>query len=86
MAYKEVSRVEIIEVIRQWQADRAIREIARSTGSSAERRRTSRGCLPETFGLISIHGGGGEQTMSDDTGAEAANAYPLEQGKADRLH
>jgi len=32
MAYKEVSRVEIAEVIRQWQAGRGIREIARSTG------------------------------------------------------
>ena len=32
MAYKEASRVEIIEVIRQWQAGRGIREIARSTG------------------------------------------------------
>ncbi len=27
MAYKEVSRVEITEVIRQWQAGRGIREI-----------------------------------------------------------
>jgi len=34
MAYKEVSRVEIVEVIRQWQAGRGIREIARSTGVS----------------------------------------------------
>jgi len=34
MAYKEVSRVEIIEVIRQWQAGRGIREITRSTGVS----------------------------------------------------
>ena len=32
MAYKEVSRVEITEVIRQWQARRGIREITRSTG------------------------------------------------------
>ena len=32
MAYKEVSRVEITEIIRQWQADRGIREITRSTG------------------------------------------------------
>jgi transposase len=32
MAYKEVSRVEITEVIRQWQAGRRIREITRSTG------------------------------------------------------
>src|SRR4030042_2117903 len=32
MAYKEVSRVEIIEVIRQGQAGRGIREITRSTG------------------------------------------------------
>jgi len=32
MAYKEVSRVEITEVIRQWQAGRGIPEIARSTG------------------------------------------------------
>jgi len=32
MAYKEVSRVEITEVIRQWQASRGIREITRSTG------------------------------------------------------
>ena len=31
MAYKEVSRVEITEVIRQWQAGRGIREITRST-------------------------------------------------------
>ena len=34
MAYKEVSRVEIAEVIRQWQAGRGIREITRSTGLS----------------------------------------------------
>lgn len=32
MAYKEVSRVEITEVIRQWQAGRRIREITRATG------------------------------------------------------
>ena len=32
MAYREVSRVEITEVIRQWQAGRGIRAIARSTG------------------------------------------------------
>ena len=32
MAYKEVSRVEITEVIRQWQTGRGIREITRSTG------------------------------------------------------
>ena len=32
MAYKEVSRVEIREAIRQWQTGRGIREIARSTG------------------------------------------------------
>ena len=34
MAYKEVSRVEITEVIRQWQAGRGIWEITRSTGLS----------------------------------------------------
>ena len=34
MAYKEVSRVEIAEVIRQWQAHRGIREMTRSTGLS----------------------------------------------------
>jgi transposase len=34
MAYKEVSRVEILEVVRQWQARRGIRGIARSTGIS----------------------------------------------------
>ena len=34
MVYKEVSRVEIEEVIRQWQAGRGVREIARSTGIS----------------------------------------------------
>jgi len=32
MAYKEVSRVEIAEIVRQWQAGRGIREITRSTG------------------------------------------------------
>ena len=32
MAYKEVSRVEITEIIRQWQAGRGIHEIARSIG------------------------------------------------------
>jgi len=32
MAYEEVSRVEITEVTRQWQAGRGIREITRSTG------------------------------------------------------
>ncbi len=34
MAYKEVSRVEVTEVIRQWQSGRGIREINRSTGIS----------------------------------------------------
>jgi hypothetical protein len=34
MAFKEVSRVEIEEVIRQWQAGRRVREITRSTGIS----------------------------------------------------
>jgi predicted DNA-binding transcriptional regulator len=34
MVYKEVSRVEIEEVIRQWQAGRGVREITRSTGIS----------------------------------------------------
>ena len=34
MAYEEVSRVEISEVIRQWQAGRGIREITRLTGLS----------------------------------------------------
>ena len=34
MAYKEVSRVEITEVVRQWQTGRGIREITRSTGIS----------------------------------------------------
>jgi len=34
MAYKEVSRVEIAEVIRQWQAGRGVRKITRSTGIS----------------------------------------------------
>jgi predicted transcriptional regulator len=32
MAYKEVSRVEITEVIRRWQDSSSIREIARATG------------------------------------------------------
>ena len=32
MAYTEVTRVEIVEVIRQWQAGRKIREMVRSTG------------------------------------------------------
>lgn len=32
MAYKEVFRVEITEVIRQWQAGRGVREIAEATG------------------------------------------------------
>ncbi len=32
MAYKEVFRVEITEVIRQWQAGRGIREVAEATG------------------------------------------------------
>lgn len=32
MAHKEVFRVEITEVIRQWQAGRGVREITRSTG------------------------------------------------------
>jgi hypothetical protein len=32
MAYKEVSRVEITEIISQWQAGRGIWEITRSTG------------------------------------------------------
>ena len=34
MGFKEVSRVEITEVIRQWQAHRGIHQIARSTGLS----------------------------------------------------
>ena len=32
MAYKEVSRMEITEVIRRWQAGYGIREIVRATG------------------------------------------------------
>jgi hypothetical protein len=34
MAYKEVSRVEVTEIIRQWQARRGIHEMSRSTGLS----------------------------------------------------
>jgi len=34
MVYKEVSRVEVEEIIRQWQAGRGIKAIARSTGIS----------------------------------------------------
>jgi transposase len=34
MGFKEVSRVEVTEVIRQWQAHRGIHQIARSTGLS----------------------------------------------------
>jgi predicted transcriptional regulator len=34
MAYKEVSRVEITEIVRQWQAGRGIHEMSRSTGLS----------------------------------------------------
>jgi len=34
MVYKEVSRVEVEEIIRQWQAGRGIKTIARSTGIS----------------------------------------------------
>lgn len=34
MAYKEVSRVEITEIIRQWRAHRGIHHISRSTGMS----------------------------------------------------
>jgi len=34
MVYKEVSRVEIAEIIRQWQAGRGLKAIARSTGIS----------------------------------------------------
>jgi len=34
MAYKEVFRVEIREVIRQWQAGRGIHKMSRSTGLS----------------------------------------------------
>jgi len=48
MAYREVSRVEITEVIRQWQAGRGIREIARSTGLARNTIRkyilTAQGC------------------------------------------
>ncbi len=48
MAYKEVSRVEITEVIRQWQAGRGIREVARSTGLARNTIRkyilTAQGC------------------------------------------
>jgi transposase len=34
MAYQEVSRVEITEILRQWQAGRSLRAIARATGLS----------------------------------------------------
>jgi len=34
MAFKEVSRVEVTEIIRQWQARRGIHEMSRSTGLS----------------------------------------------------
>ena len=51
MVYKEVSRVEIEEIIRQWQAGRGIREIARSTGIS---RNTIRKYLltAQSYGLV----------------------------------
>ena len=51
MAYKEVSRVEITEAIRQWQAGRGIREIARSTGLA---RNTIRKYIltAQSFGLV----------------------------------
>ena len=50
MAYKEVPRVEITELIRQWPAHRGIREITRSTGMA---RNTIRRYLlaAERFGL-----------------------------------
>lgn len=55
MAYKEVSRVEITEVIRQWQAGRGIREITRSTGLSRNTIRkyilTAQGCSLARDGL-----------------------------------
>jgi len=48
MAYREVSRVEITEVVRLWQAGRGIREIARSAGLGRNTIRkyilTARGC------------------------------------------
>ena len=48
MAYKEVSQVEVTEVIRQWQAGRGIREITRSTGLARNTIRkyllTAKGC------------------------------------------
>lgn len=34
MAFKEVSRMEIIEVIRRWQAQTGVRKIAKSLGLS----------------------------------------------------
>jgi transposase len=51
MVYKEVSRVEIEEIIRQWQAGRGVREIARSTGIS---RNTVRKYLltAQSYGLV----------------------------------
>jgi len=51
MAYEEVSRVEITEVIRQWQAGRGIREITRSTGLA---RNTIRKYLltAQSYGLV----------------------------------
>lgn len=48
MAYKEVSRVEITEIVRQWQAGRGIHEMSRSTGLSRNTIRkyvlTAQGC------------------------------------------
>jgi len=48
MAYREVSRVEVTEIIRQWRAHRGIREIARSTGLARNTIRkyllTAKGC------------------------------------------
>lgn len=46
MAYREVSRVEITGIVRQWQAGRGIREITRSTGLA---RNTIRKCLLTTL-------------------------------------
>jgi hypothetical protein len=38
MAFKEVSRVEMIEIIRRWQANSSLRGLARATGLSRKNR------------------------------------------------
>lgn len=93
MVYKEVSRVEIEEIIRQWQACRGIRAISRSTGISrntigkyllsAQSLGLVRGGLPPTdlqlTTLLRLNQAGPPETTSPTDKALAPYASQIEQ-------